>query len=136
MHVNIDVRVQPPTSHEIRYKYLDIEYKERKEYVDNFKNKWEKYGCTIMCDGWTGPTRLSYVYGLVKDVVKEVDEKNIVQIVTNNSSSFVKQDSGKKDIIARNDHRMSSKIRSSEISFYRRAVENTNFFDGNGRRKK
>ena len=75
-----------------------------------------------MCDGWTGSTRLSiinfmvyykshtiflksvdasnkikdhqYIYGLLKNVVKEVGEKNIVQIVTDNGSAFVK--AGKK----------------------------------------
>ena len=71
-----------------------------------------------MCDGWTGPTKLSiinfmvyskgrtsflkcvdaldkiknnkYIYGLLKDVNKEVGEANVVQIVTNNGSTFVK----------------------------------------------
>ena len=118
MHVNIGVGVQPPSPNEIRHKYLDIKYNEMKEYVDNFKNKWEKYGYTIMCDGSTRPSRLSiinfmvyrkghtiflksvnasnkikdhqYIYGLLKNVVKEVGEKNIVQIVTDNGSAFVK----------------------------------------------
>ena len=35
-----------------------------------------------------------YIYGLLKDVVKEVGEKNVVQIVTDNGSAFVK--AGKK----------------------------------------
>ena len=71
-----------------------------------------------MCDGWTGPTKLSiinfmvysngstiflkyvdtsdkikdskYIYGLLKDVIKEVGEANVVQIVTDNASAFVK----------------------------------------------
>ena len=71
-----------------------------------------------MCDGWTGPTKLSiinfmvfskgstifhksvdvsdkikdnkYIYGLLKDVIKEVGEANVVQIVTDNGSAFVK----------------------------------------------
>ena len=71
-----------------------------------------------MCDGWTGPTKLSiinfmvyckgstiflkfvdalgnikdnkYIYGLLKDVIKEVGEANVVQIVTDNGSTFVK----------------------------------------------
>ena len=71
-----------------------------------------------MCDGWTGPTKLSiinfmvyskgstillksvdvsdkikdnkYIYGLLMDVIKEVGEANVVQIVTNNGSTFVK----------------------------------------------
>ena len=71
-----------------------------------------------MCDGWIGPTKLSiinfmvyskrsmiflksidasdkikdskYIYGLLKDVIKEAGEANVVQIVTNNGSTFVK----------------------------------------------
>ena len=71
-----------------------------------------------MCDGWTGPTKLSiinfmvyckgitiflksvdasdnfkdnkYIYGLLKDVIKDVGEANVVQIVTDNGSAFVK----------------------------------------------
>ena len=71
-----------------------------------------------MCDGWTGPTKLNiinfmvyckgstiflkfvdasdnfkdnkYIYGLLKDVIKEVGEANIMQIVTDNGSVFVK----------------------------------------------
>ena len=31
-----------------------------------------------------------YIYGLLKDVVKEVGEANVVQIVTDNGSAFVK----------------------------------------------
>ena len=70
-----------------------------------------------MCDEWTGPTKLSiinfmiyskgstiflksvdasdkikdnkYIYGLLKDVIKEVGEANVVQIVTDNRSTFV-----------------------------------------------
>ena len=71
-----------------------------------------------MCDGWTDPTKLSitnfmvyckrstiflksvdasdnikdnkYIYGLLKYVIKDVGEANVVQIVTNNGSAFVK----------------------------------------------
>ena len=32
-----------------------------------------------------------YIYGLLKDVIKEVDEANVVQIVTDNGSAFVKE---------------------------------------------
>ena len=88
------------------------------DYVNLQREKWETYGCTIMCDGWTGPTKLSiinfmvyskgstiflkyvdasdkikdnkYIYGLLKDVIKEVGEANVVQIVTDNGSAFVK----------------------------------------------
>ena len=72
----------------------------------------------IMFDGWTGPTKLSiiifmvyskgstiflksvdasdkikdnkYIYGFLKDEIKEVGEANVVQIITNNGSAFVK----------------------------------------------
>ena len=71
-----------------------------------------------MCDGWTGPTKLSiinfmvyskgstiflksvdasdkikdnkYIYDLLKDVIKEVGEANVMHIVTDNGSTFVK----------------------------------------------
>ena len=82
------------------------------------RDKWKTYGCTIICDGWTGPTKLSiinfmlyckgsriflksvdasenikdnkYIYSLLKDVIKEVGETNVVQLVTDNGSTFVK----------------------------------------------
>ena len=78
--------------------------------------KWKTYGCTIMCNGWIGLTKLSiinfmvylkgstiflksvdasgkikdnkYIYGLLKDVIKEVSEANVVQIVIDNGSAL------------------------------------------------
>ena len=88
------------------------------DYVNIQREKWKTYGCTIMSDGWIGPTKLGiinfmvyskgskiflksvdafdkikdnkYIYGLLKDVIKEVGETNVVQIVTDNGSAFVK----------------------------------------------
>ena len=88
------------------------------DYVNIQREKWKTYGCTIMSDGWTGPMKLSiinfmvyskgstiflksvdasdkikdnkYIYGLLKDVIKEVGETNVAQIVTDNGSAFVK----------------------------------------------
>ena len=105
-------------SYEIKHKYLDMEYKDMEAYVNIQREKWKTYGCTIMSDGWTGPTKLSiinfmvyskgstiflksvdasnnikdnkYIYGLLKDVIKEVGKQNVVQIVTDNGSAFVK----------------------------------------------
>ncbi|KAM1826106.1 hypothetical protein ACFX13_025498 [Malus domestica] len=116
------VGVQPPTPYEIRNKYLDMEYKDIGEYVNKLRSKWETNGCTIMCDGWTGPIRLSitnfmvyskgktiflksvdasdhiknykYIYKLLRDVIMEVGEHNVVQVVIDNGSAFVK--AGKK----------------------------------------
>lgn len=114
--------IDSPTPYEIRTKYLDMEVKEMREYVDSLKPKWKLYGCTLMCDGWTGPTKLSiinfmvyckgstvflksidasdkikdhqYIYGLMKKAVEEVGKTNVVQVVTDNGSAFVK--AGKK----------------------------------------
>ena len=112
------MKIEPPSPYEIKNKYLDMEYKDMEDYVNIQIEKWKTYGCTIMCDGWTGPTKLSiinfmvyskestiffksvdtsdkikdnkYIYGLLKDVIKKVGEANVVQIVTNNGSAFVK----------------------------------------------
>ena len=110
--------IEPPSPYEIKNKYLDMEYKDMEDYVNIQREKWKTYGCTIMSDGWTGPTKLiiinfmvyskgstiflksvdasgkikdnKYIYGLLKDVIKEVGETNVVQIVTDNGSAFVK----------------------------------------------
>ena len=110
--------IEPPSPYEIKNKYLDMEYKDMEDYVNIQREKWKTYGCTIMSNGWTGPTKLSiinfmvyskgstiflksvdasdkikdnkYIYGLLKDVIKEVGEANVVQIVTDNGSTFVK----------------------------------------------
>ena len=88
------------------------------DYMNIRKEKLKTYGCTIMCDGWIGPTKLSiinfmvyskgstiflksvdasdkikdnkYIYGLLKNVIKEVGQANVVEIVTDNGSTFVK----------------------------------------------
>ena len=88
------------------------------DYVNIQREKWKTYGCTIMCNGWIGPMKLSiinfivyskgstiflksvdasdkikdnkYIYGLLKDVIKEFGKANVVQIVTDNGSAFVK----------------------------------------------
>lgn len=114
--------VLPPTPYEIRHKYLDMEFNDITEHVNTLRATWETYGCTIMCDGWTGPTRLSiinfmvyskgntiflksvdssgekkeheYIYKLLKGVIREVGERNVVQVVTDNAANYVK--AGKK----------------------------------------
>nr|XP_048320123.1 uncharacterized protein LOC125419075 [Ziziphus jujuba var. spinosa] len=114
--------IEPPTPYEISTKYLDMEYEEIKDHVNKMKAKWETYGCTIMCDGWTGPTRMSiinfmvyskgstvflksidasnqikdhkYIYEQLKKIILEVGKKKVVQIVTDNGFAFVK--AGKK----------------------------------------
>ena len=110
--------IEAPSPYEIKNKYLDMEYKDMEDYVNLQREKWKTYGCAIMCDGWTGPMKLSiinfmvyckgntiflksidasdnikdnkYIYDLLKDVIKDVGEANVVQIVTDNGSAFVK----------------------------------------------
>ena len=117
--IYVGMRIEPPSPYEIKSKYLEMEYKDMENYVNIQREKRETYGCTIMCDGWIGPTKLSmidfmvyskgstiflkfvdaldkikdnkYIYGLLKDVIKEVGEANVVQIVTDNGSAFVKE---------------------------------------------
>ena len=110
--------IEPPSPYEIKSKYMEMEYKDMEAYVNLQREKWETYGCIIMCDGWTRPTKLNminfmvysngsifflkfvdasdkikdnkYIYGLLKDIIKEVGEAYVVQIVTDNGSAFVK----------------------------------------------
>ncbi|XP_028957465.1 uncharacterized protein [Malus domestica] len=95
-----------------------MEHTDMQAYVEKVKEDWGMYGCTIMSDGWTGPTRLSiinfmvysngktiflksvdasnktkdakYIAKLLKDVIKEVGQSNVVHIVIDNGSTFVK----------------------------------------------
>ena len=114
------MRIESPSPYEIKNKYLDMKYKDMEDYVNLQREKWKTYGCTILCDGCIGPMKLSivnfmvyckgstiflnsvdalenikynkYIYGLLKDVIKEVSESNVVQIVTDNGSTFVKDE--------------------------------------------
>eukprot|EP00252_Welwitschia_mirabilis_P022174 TRINITY_DN5928_c0_g1_i11.p1 TRINITY_DN5928_c0_g1~~TRINITY_DN5928_c0_g1_i11.p1 ORF type:complete len:124 (-),score=19.60 TRINITY_DN5928_c0_g1_i11:55-426(-) len=82
------------------------------------QNTWEKYGCSIMADGWTtsrGRTlinflvaskkgtifiksvdasdhvkRSDYLLKLFEETVNFVGEKNVVQFITDNASNYVK----------------------------------------------
>ncbi|KAJ9678214.1 hypothetical protein PVL29_022952 [Vitis rotundifolia] len=110
--------IELPSPYEIKHKYLEMEYKEMKAYVNQQREKWKTYGCTIMSNGWTGPMKLSiinfmvyfkgttiflksvdalnyikdhkYIYDLLKTIIKEVGKENVVQIVTDNGSAFMK----------------------------------------------
>ena len=110
--------IEPPSPYEIKNKYLEMEYKEIEAYVNQQREKWKTYGCTIMSDGWTGPTKLSiinfmvyskgttvflksvdasnyikdhkYIYELLKTIIKEVGKENVVQIVIDNGSASMK----------------------------------------------
>ena len=116
--IYVGMSIEPPSLYEIKRKNLEMEYKDMKAYVNIQREKWKTYGCIIMCNEWTEPTKLSiisfmvyskgstifhkfvdaldkikdnkYIHGLLKDMIKEVGEENVMQIVTDNGSTFVK----------------------------------------------
>ena len=53
--------IKPPSPYEIKNKYLEMEYKDMEAYMNWQREQWKTYGCTIMLDGWKGPTRLSII---------------------------------------------------------------------------
>ena len=57
--------IEPPSPYEIKSKYLEMEYKDIEAYVKIQREKWKTYECTIMCGGWTGPTKLSIINFMV-----------------------------------------------------------------------
>ncbi|CAJ2670809.1 unnamed protein product [Trifolium pratense] len=107
---------KPPSYHEIRVKYLDHYYGEISKVVAGYRADWEKYGCTIMTDGWTDRKRRTIlnflvhspkgtvflksidasditktadkVFKMIDDVVEEVGEENVVQVVTDNAANY------------------------------------------------
>jgi hypothetical protein len=107
---------KPPTYHEIRVKYLDYYYGEISKVVAEYRSDWEKYGCTIMTDGWTDRKRKTIlnflvhspkgtiflksidasditktpdkVFKMMDDIVEEIGEENVVQVVTDNAANY------------------------------------------------
>ena len=107
-----------PTAYEIGGPLLDDEIEELKEYIELFKKKFDTYGVTIMCDGWSSTTRLSiinflvycdgkvvfhrsfntsdndkdasYIFTLMDQVVQQIGSKSVVQMITDNGSAYKK----------------------------------------------
>ncbi|RVW74958.1 hypothetical protein CK203_049908 [Vitis vinifera] len=76
--------IEPPSPYEIKNKYLEMEYKEMEAYVKQQREKWKTYGCTIMSDGWTGPTKLSIINFMVYSKGTTVFLKSV------NASNYIK----------------------------------------------
>ena len=53
--IYVGMCIEPPSPYEMKSKYLKMEYKDMKVYVNIQREKWKTYRCTIMCDGWTQP---------------------------------------------------------------------------------
>ncbi|MQL74712.1 hypothetical protein Taro_007087 [Colocasia esculenta] len=108
--------VESPTSYEIYNKYLDLEVEDMKAYVSTFERIWDEYSCTLMCDGWRSITQRSminfliyckartifwksvdasgkvknaeYLFQLMDNMVEEIGERRIVQVITDNATTF------------------------------------------------
>jgi hypothetical protein len=51
-----------PSYHEVRVKYLHYYYGEISKVVAGYRSDWEKYGYTIMTDGWTDRKRRTIIF--------------------------------------------------------------------------
>lgn len=57
--------IASPTGRDIDGKYLDQNEKDLKDRYVKFQNDWPLFGVTLMCDSWTGPTRMSVINFLI-----------------------------------------------------------------------
>jgi hypothetical protein len=53
--------IASPTGRDIDGKYLDMNEKDLKDRYAKFQNDWPIFGVSLMCDSWTGPTRMSVI---------------------------------------------------------------------------
>ena len=65
LHILVGEGVLSPTGREIDGKYLDANEEEIRQRFAKFRQDWPMYGVTLMCDSWTGPTRMSVVNFLI-----------------------------------------------------------------------
>ncbi|XP_028101717.1 uncharacterized protein LOC114301022 [Camellia sinensis] len=106
-----------PSSYEVTEVYLPMEYEALQNWIKSHKSSWAERGVTIMCDGWSGPTRkhifnflvysncgtifqksvhvtdvpsrkANYYLGLMDKVVDEIREEYVVQIVIDNEATI------------------------------------------------
>ncbi|KAM0883168.1 hypothetical protein ACQ4PT_031816 [Festuca glaucescens] len=50
-----------PRGIDISGKFLQSNYDDLQEYMAAFKNDWDQYGVTVMCDSWTWPSRMNII---------------------------------------------------------------------------
>jgi hypothetical protein len=53
--------IASPTRRDIDGKYLDMNEKDLKDRYAKFHNDWPIFGVSLMCDSWTGSTRMSVI---------------------------------------------------------------------------
>ena len=57
--------IASPTGRDIDGKYLDQNEQDLKTRYVKFQKDWPLFGVTLMCDSWTGPTRMSVINFLI-----------------------------------------------------------------------
>ena len=57
--------IPPPSAYELAEVWLPREYQLMKEYIASFAGIWKERGVSILCDAWTGPTKMSIINFLV-----------------------------------------------------------------------
>ena len=80
--------IETPSLYEIKNKYLDMEYKDKEYNFMVYCKRSTNFLKSV--DASDNIKDKKYIYGLLKDVIKDVDEANVVQIVTDNGSTFMK----------------------------------------------
>ncbi|XP_075500591.1 uncharacterized protein LOC142539197 [Primulina tabacum] len=109
--------LKPPSYHELRVPLLQKEIAYTNELLKENRDECEKYGCSIMSDGWTDRKHRTLInflvnspkgtmflesvdasahvktgtllYELLDRFVECVGEKNVVQVITDNGSNYV-----------------------------------------------
>lgn len=110
--------LKPPSYHELRVPLLKKELDYTQDLMKKHKEEWKKHGCSIMSDAWTdgkgrsiinflvnSPSGTMFIksvdassymhtgeklFELLNAFVDEIGEANVVQIVTDNGSNYVK----------------------------------------------
>jgi hypothetical protein len=57
--------IASPSGKEIDGKYLDQNEKDLMDRYKQFQKEWDIFGVMLMCDSWTGPTRMSVINFLI-----------------------------------------------------------------------
>lgn len=107
-----------PTYYEVREKYLKREVETMQVHLQKYKESWKTTGCTLMSDGWTDGKHRSItnflvnspmgtvflksvdtssishtsenLFELLNSIIDEIGEENVVQVVTDSASNYVK----------------------------------------------
>ncbi|XP_074337736.1 uncharacterized protein LOC141674935 [Apium graveolens] len=108
--------LKPPTYHELRVPLLKKAKEETEKLKENHEKSWKRYDCTLMTDGWTdrrGRSLFNFLANspegtfflgsvnassespdaqmlanLLESKIKEIGEKNVVQVVTDNGANY------------------------------------------------